>query len=113
MLIDSNQKGTQSVASFSPGSTRITQTADVQAEAKSFMLLGQNTVNPTFRLLKAGAVVRHTVGMAGRGCWKKPRPLCNRADRSEPITLPRKRADFWRVVHYENAGRTFTGGNRK
>jgi hypothetical protein len=73
-----------------------------------------NIGNPTFRRqVAAGASARNAMGLAGVGCWKKLRPLCNGTDRSGNITLPRKRADFQRVVRDERAGRTFTGGNSK
>jgi len=90
--------------------------AGVQAGANSFMSLESNVVNPTSRPdgnVGAGAPVRNAVGMAGRGDWRKRRPLCNGADRSGTITLPRKRADFQMVVHDEKTSRTFRGGNRK
>lgn len=84
-----------------------------QAGANSSMLLGRNMVNLTFRLTEAGVVARPAVGMTGRGNWRKQTPFGNRTDRSCHITPPRKRADFQGVVHYETAGRTFSGGNRK
>lgn len=113
-LTGSNQKVTQSVSPLHTWNTRTNKTAGVEAGTKSSMLLKRNTVNLTFRpLAGAGAVARPAVGMAGRGNWKKPRPSCNGADRSGHTTSPRKRADFQRVVHYETAGRTFTGGNSK
>jgi hypothetical protein len=75
------------------------------------MLVERNMVNPSSRLVEAGDSARSAIGMADRGCWKKPTPSCNRADRSGDITSPRKRADFQRVERDENAGRTFVGGN--
>jgi hypothetical protein len=77
-----------------------------------------NIVNPTFRPSPAnrswaGASARNANGMAGRGSWKKRKPLCNGADKSWNITPPCKRADFQPVVRDETAGRTFIGGNRK
>ena len=90
------------------------RTAGVYAGANSFVSSQPNIVNPTFRLrVKAGASVRNADGMAGRGCWKKRRPLCNGADRGCNITPPCKRADFQRVVRDERTRRTFTGGNSK
>ncbi len=84
------------------------------AGANSFVSLETNIVNPTFRLgCGAGASARNADGMAGRGCWKKRRPLCNGADRGCNITPPCKRADFQRVVRDEITRRTFTGGNSK
>jgi hypothetical protein len=95
-------------------STRTKQAAGVEAGADSFMSSQSNIANPTSRLLlKAGASARNTYGMAGRRCWRKPRPFCNGTDRSCNITPPCKRADFQRVVRDETAGRTFTRGNRK
>jgi hypothetical protein len=87
--------------------------AGVEAGANSSRSSLSNIVNPTFRLpSKAGGSARNAEGTAGRGCWRKPRPLCNGADRSHHAP-PRKRADFQRVVRDEKAGRTFAGGNRK
>jgi hypothetical protein len=77
------------------------------------MLVERNMVNPSSRLIEAGDSARSTVGAADRGCWKKQMPSCNRTDRSDDITSPRKRADFQRVERDENAGRTFAGGNGK
>jgi hypothetical protein len=90
------------------------QTAGAEAGAKSFVSLKPNVVNPTFRPGGgAGASARNALGMAGRGCWKKPRPFCNGADRDCHIIPPCKRADFQRVIRDERTGRTFMGGNRK
>jgi hypothetical protein len=95
-------------------STRTKPAAGVEAGAKSFVSWQPNIANPTSRLrVKAGASARNADGMAGRGCWKKRRPLCNGADRGCNMTPPCKRADFQRVVRDERTGRTFTGGNRK
>lgn len=77
------------------------------------MLLERNTVNPTTRLTEAGAAAKHAEELAGRACWKKPTPSGNRLDRGCNITLPRKRADFQRVIRDERTRRTFTGGNPK
>ena len=95
-----------------------TKTAGAEAGANSSMSSQPNIVNPTFRPApadrsRAGASARNADGMAGRGCWKKPMPLCNGTDRSWNITPPCKRADFQRVVGDERTRRTFTGGNRK
>jgi hypothetical protein len=90
--------------------------AGVEAGANSFRSLEPNVVNPTSCSedhTGAGESARNAVGMAGRGDWKKRRPLCNGVDRSCNMTLPRKRADFQMVVHDEKTSRTFTGGNRK
>ena len=62
--------------------------------------------NPTFRLVEADGSARSVVGIAGRGCWKKPRPFRNGMDRDGSIVPPCKRADFQRVVRDEKAGRT-------
>jgi hypothetical protein len=41
----------------------------------------------------------------GRGCWKKQRPTCNRADRKWQLPCD-KQADFQQVMKDEKAGRT-------
>ena len=82
--------------------------------AKSSMSSQSNIANPTSRLrVEAGVAARNAEEMAGKGCWKKRRPLCNGADRDCNIVLPCKRADFQRVVRDERTRRTFTGGNCK
>jgi len=86
--------------------------AGVKTGAKSSMSLRQNRTNPTCRLSEAGDLARGAVEMAGKGCWKKRKPLCNGADRSGSAPL-RKQADFQRVVGDEKSGRTFAGGNCK
>ena len=84
-----------------------------EAGATSSVSSDANMVNLPPRLHgKAGRSARRAVGVAGRGCWRKQRPLCNGADRSQDAP-PRKRADFQRVMADERAGRTTTGGNRK
>jgi hypothetical protein len=113
MLTGSSQTVTQSVVPPACLGHTDKQTAGVKAGTNSFMLLGRNTVNLTFRLLEAGVAARPAVGMAGRGSWNKQRPSGNRADRSCNITPLRKQADFQQVVRHETAGRTFIGGNRK
>jgi hypothetical protein len=90
-----------------------TKTAGVLAGANSSMSLQSNTVNLTFRPTGAGGSARDIVGMAGKGCRRKQKPSCNRADRSCNIAPPRKRADFRWVVRYERVGRTFMGGDCK
>jgi hypothetical protein len=50
-------------------------------------------------------LVRVADGFAGRGCWKKQRPLCNGADRKWQL-LCDKQADFQQVMKDEKAGRT-------
>jgi hypothetical protein len=85
-----------------------------KAGANLFVSLKPNIVNPTSRLIfEAGASVRNADGMAGRGNWRKRRPLCNGADRSCNITSPCKRADFQWVVRDERTNGTFVGGNSK
>ena len=83
MLTGSDQKVRQSVAPPESWSTRTKQTPGVEVGAKSFLLLERNTVNPTSGLAEAGRTVRGAEGMAGRGCWKKPKPSCNRMDRGQ------------------------------
>jgi len=86
-------------------------TAGVKTEAKSSVSIRRNRKNPTSCLAKAGDSARGAVKMAGKGSWKKQRPSCNGADRSD--ALLRKRADFRQVVGDEKSGRTFAGGNSK
>jgi hypothetical protein len=50
-------------------------------------------------------LARGTDRFAGRGCWKKQRPLCNGADRKWQL-LGDKQADFQQVMKGEKAGRT-------
>lgn len=88
------------------------RTAGIETGANSFVLLESNMANPSLRhRVVADTSARIAHGTAGRGCWKKRRPVCNGTDRS--TAPPRKRADFQRVVRDEKTGRTFTGGNRK
>jgi len=108
-----SQKAKQSVASLGAGGTRTSKTAGEETGTNAFVLLERNTVNPTTRLVEAGVAAKRADELAGRGCWKKPRSSGNRANRGCNITLPRKRADFQRVVRDETTGRTFAGGNRK
>lgn len=65
----------------------------------------------------AGVPVRDADGAAGRGCWRKQRPLCNGADRRGAelgdIMPLRKQAHFQLVVRDERDGRTALGGNGK
>lgn len=107
------QKAKQSVASLVAWGTRTLRTAGEETGTNSFMLLERNTVNPTSRLSEAGVAARRVDELAGKGCWRKPTPSGNRADRDCKIIPPRKRADFQRVVRDETTGRTFAGGNRK
>ena len=115
-LKGSNQKVLQSAAPLLIWGTRTHTAAGVEAGTKPSELLERNMVNPTSRpgcKVGAGGFARNAVRMAGRGNWRKRRPLCNGADRSGGITSPRKRADFQSVVQDERVSRTFTGGNRK
>jgi hypothetical protein len=88
-----------------------TTAAGGEARTNSSVSLDSNMVSLTSRLWKAGRSARRAVGVAGRGCWRKRRPLGNRADRSN--ALPRKRAEFQRVIGNERTGKTFKGGNSK
>ena len=84
----------------------------LKAGANSFVSVQLNIVNPTFRLgFEAGASARNADGVAGRGDWRKRRPLYNGADRG--FASLRKQADFQLVVRDERTRRTFTGGNSK
>jgi len=83
-----------------------------KAGTNSFVSLDSNMVSLTLRLLKAGRFVRRAVEVAGIGCWRKRMPLCNGVDRSQRA-LPRKRADFQRVIGDERTGKTIQGGNSK
>jgi hypothetical protein len=83
-----------------------------KAGTKSLVSSPRNKINPSLRPgFGAGASARNANGAAGKGCWKKQRPPGNGADRSH--ALPRKRADFQRVVRDERTRRTFVGGNSK
>ncbi len=114
MLTGSGQKARSRLLHCTLGAHGHTRLPVWKAGANSFMSLQLNMVNPTSRLrVEAGASARNAVGVAGRGCWKKRRPLCNGADRDCNITPPRKRADFQRVVRDERTRRTFTGGNQQ
>ena len=93
--------------------TRTNPNGRCSAGTKSSVLLERNRLTPTPRPSGQVWPRGRTHGVAGRGCWRKRMPLCNGADRGCDMTSPRKRADFQRVVHYETAGRTTTGGNRK
>jgi hypothetical protein len=50
-------------------------------------------------------LVRVADRSAGRGCWRKQRPLCNGADKKWQL-LCDKQADFQQVMKDEKAGRT-------
>ena len=113
-LIGSAQNGMQSGTPSRGWCPRTKKTAGVMVGAKSSMSSQSNIANPTSRLrVEAGASARNADGMAGKGCWKKRRPLCNGADRDCNIVPPCKRADFQRVVRDERTRRTFMGGNCK
>ena len=99
-------------------STRTRKTAGVVAGTSPPVSSTRNTVNPMSRFREgAGVPVRDADEAAGRGDWKKQRPLCNRADKRNAergaITLLRKQAHFQLVVRDERAGRTALGGNGK
>lgn len=96
---------------FRGQSTRTPRLPVEKAGTNSFVSLDSNMVSLTPRLNKAGRSARRAVGMAGIGCWRKRTPLGNRADRSN--ALPRKRAEFQRVIGNERTGKTFKGGNSK
>jgi hypothetical protein len=92
-------------------STRTRKTAGVLAGTTPLVSSTRNTVNPMSRSREgAGVSVRDADGAAGRGCWRKPRPLCNGADRRGAelgaITPLRKQAHFQLVVRDERDGRT-------
>ena len=82
------------------------QTAGVKAGAKSVLSLNQNMTTPLGSPENRGkCLARVADRFAGRGCWKKQRPLCNGADRKRQL-LCDKQADFQQVMKDERAGRT-------
>ena len=82
------------------------QTAGVKAAAKSVLSLNQNMGTPLAASGNRGKrLARVADGFAGRGCWKKQRPLCNGADRKWQLPCA-KQADFQQVMKDEKAGRT-------
>ncbi len=99
-------------------STRTRKTAGVVAGTPPLVSSTRNTVNPMARFREgAGVPVRDADEAAGRGDWKKQRPLGNRVDRRGAdlgaSTLLRKQAHFQLVVRDERAGRTVLGGKSK
>jgi hypothetical protein len=95
-----------------------TKTVGVLAGTNPFVSSMRNMVSPTSRLReKASAPARAAVGVAGKGCWRKRRLVCNGSDKrcvgNDNITPPRKRAHFQRVVRDEKVCRTVFGGNGK
>lgn len=68
------------------------------------MSLMRNVVSPYFRLARGRQVARQTDGNAGKGCWKKRRPICNGSDKGSKFALTRKSADFRRVSNDEKSG---------
>jgi len=87
-----------------------TRLSAYQAGIRSSVLFIRNIVNLSSRPSWAGATARYADGVSGRGFWRKPMPLCNRADRSCNITPLRKQADFQMVVRYERTCKIFIGG---
>ena len=82
------------------------QTAGVKAGAKSFVSLNRNMETPLASPEDRGKrLVRVADGLAGKGCWKKQRPLCNGADKKWQL-LCDEQADFQQVMNDEKAGRT-------
>jgi hypothetical protein len=78
----------------------------VKAGAKSLLSLNQNMETPLVSPGNRGKrLARVADRSAGRGCWKKQRPLCNGADRKRQL-LCVKQADFQQVMKDEKAGRT-------
>jgi hypothetical protein len=59
-----------------------TSTAGVAQGLNHRMLRVLDEVNPSPRLVEAGAPARAAFGGLGRGCWKKQMPSCNGMDRS-------------------------------
>lgn len=95
-----------------------TKTAGVLAGTNPLVSSTRNSVSPISRLRKeAGVPARAVVGVAGKGGWRKRRPVCNGSDRrcagNGNIALSRKRAHFQLVVRDERDCRTVFGGNRK
>ena len=82
------------------------QTAGVKAGAKSVLSLNQNMETPQASSSDRGKrLARVADRFAGRGCWKKQRPLCNGADRKWQLPCDQQ-ADFQQVMKDEKAGRT-------
>lgn len=81
-------KGMQSDNLEPCGVTR-TQGLPVYRQSLSHLLsLTQNTVNPYFSCLLTGKrAVRQAERSAGKGLWKKRRPLCNGVDRDLNVIL--------------------------
>ena len=74
---------------------------------------GKPVVLPTSYAKEGGKhFARSAHGAAGKGSGRKRTPLCNGVDRSQRA-LPRKRADFQRVMGNERTGKTVKGGNSK
>jgi hypothetical protein len=59
----------------------------------------------TSPVIRGKRLVRVADRSAGRGCWRKQRPLCNGADKKWQL-LCDKQADFQQVMKDEKAGRT-------
>ena len=114
MLTGSGQKARSGLLQRTHGAHGQTSLPVWKAGVNSFMSLQSHMANLTSRLrVKAGASARNADGVAGRGNWKKPTPLCNGADRDCNIVPPCKRADFQWVVRDERTRGTCAGGNGK
>jgi hypothetical protein len=59
----------------------------------------------TSPVIRGKRLVRVADRFAGKGCWKKQKPFCNRTDRKRQL-LCDKQADFQQVMKDEKAGRT-------
>lgn len=81
------------------------EAAGVLAGAKPSVSSSRNTVNPLLSSWRGRPTARGADRAAGKGCWKKPRPPCNRVDKDRPGPPP-KRADFQRVITDEKVCRT-------
>jgi len=102
-----SQKATQPGDSGEFRSTRTSKAVGVVAGAKPSVSSSQNMVSPTPSSSRGKRTVRGADRAVDKGCWNKPRPHYNGADRQLGWpSSPRKRADFQRVITDERAGRT-------
>ena len=76
-----------------------------QSEPNQPELNVRNVVNPMLRPETGRETVRRPDGAAGKGRWKKRKPVCNGQDRAAQKRRypPRKWADFHGVFRHERA----------